>query len=302
LKDRQGRLAELALLAVVVFWAANYSIIRFILRSVPVTVFVTIRFLLIAAAGWLVVIFRGESARWRRSDWTRLLAIGVIGGGIYQYLFVKGLALTKSFSSALLNSTAPLLSLGLLVILRIEKILPSQWLGYAIAFGGVGLFLTQSARAGGENFRGDLISLAGALCWAIYGILAKDLSHRYSASVVGAWTYSACFVAIAAYGAVPTVRYPISTITPIVWVAIFASGIGSVTIDWIVWVHAIRRLGVSGTVKYSFVVPVAAGLISAVIHEERFSTGKLVGAFAVLGGIFLARVPGWRTPPVDVET
>lgn len=295
------RAAEIALLLVVLFWAANYSLIQFILRSVPLRVFVTLRFLIIALAGWAVLALRRRPARWSLADVPRLALIGILGGGIYQYLFILGLAKTTSFSSALLNSTAPLLSLGLLALMRLEKIEPRHWLGYTVAFAGVALFLVEGGRSGASRLEGDLVSLAAAFCWAIYGILARDLSHRYPASVVGAWTYTACFASIAIYGAAPTLRYPVREITPIVWAAIFLSGVVAVTIGWIVWVRGIRVLGVTGTVKFSFLVPISAGVFAAVFQGERFTFAKILGAFGVLAGLFLARVPGWRTPPIDVE-
>jgi drug/metabolite transporter (DMT)-like permease len=295
------RAAEIALLLVVLFWAANYSLIQYILRSVPLTVFVTLRFLIIAVAGWAVVAARRRPAGWALRDVPLLAAIGVIGGGIYQYLFILGLSMTTSFSSALLNSTAPLLSLGMLAALRLEKIEARHWAGYAVAFGGVALFLLEGGRAGRNRLEGDLVSLAAAFCWAVYGILAKNVSHRYPASVVGAWTYTACFVSIAVYGAAPTLGYPVAAIAPVVWTAIVLSGVVAVTIGWIVWVHGIRVLGVAGTVKFSFLVPISAGLFAAVFQGERFTFVKILGALGVLAGLFLARVPGWRTPPVESE-
>jgi drug/metabolite transporter (DMT)-like permease len=299
LKSRSAG-TELALLFVVSFWAANYSLLQFLLRAFPVRALITLRFLFIAAAGWVVVAIASPHGwKIRRRDLPRLIAIGAIGGGVYQYLFVLGLSKTTSFSSALLNTTAPLLSLAILGLLRIERIGPRHWAGYALAFGGVALFLLEGARAGGTDLQGDLISLAGALCWAIYGILAKDLSHRYPAPTVGAWTYTFCFLSIASYGAGPTLRVPFRTIAPVDWLVLLLSGTVAVTLGWIVWVRGIRLLGVAGTVKFSFLVPVLAGVIAWLFQGERFTTPKIAGALAVLGGIFLARVPGWRTPPLE---
>lgn len=290
--------AELSLFLVALFWAANYSLIRFILRDLPVDVFITLRFAIIAAAGWLVVAAFRAPARWRAADVPMLLLIGTLGGGIYQYLFVLGLSRTTSFSSALLNTTAPLLSLAILALLRIEPIGPSQWAGHALAFCGIGLFLFESRR-GASEFAGNLISLAAALCWAIYGILAKRLSHRYSPVTFGAWTYTVCFASIGVYGAPATIAFPLGTIRPLLWGAIAASGIFAVTVGWIVWVHGIRVLGLAGTVKFSFVVPIAAGVFAAVFTGERFRPAQIAGAAAVLAGIFLARVSAWRTPPLE---
>jgi drug/metabolite transporter (DMT)-like permease len=298
----RGRLAAQAgLVLVTAFWAANYSLIQFILKTVPPVPFITVRFLAIAAAGWLLLALFRQSPRWRRRDIPRLVLVGVLGGGIYQYLFVEGLAATTSFSSALLNSVAPLLSLGLLAALRLEKIEQHHWVGYGIAFAGIALFLAQSRGAGGSVFRGNLVSLAAALCWAIYGILARELSHRYSPAQVGAWTYTACFFGIASYGTWPAAQFPWREVPISVWAAIFASGIGAVTIGWIVWVHGIRVLGLAGTAKFSFLVPVTAGAFAWIFQGEEFTAAKAVGAGAVLAGLLIARVSGWRTPPVEVE-
>jgi drug/metabolite transporter (DMT)-like permease len=290
--------AELSLFLVALFWAANYSLIQYILREIPVIVFVTLRFAIIAAAGWAAVALYRQPARWRREDLPLLAAIGILGGGVYQYLFVLGLSRTTSFSSALLNTTAPLLSLAILALLRIEPVRPWHWAGYALAFAGIAVFLVESRR-GPAQLEGNLLSLAAALCWAIYGILAKKVSHRYSALTMGAWTYTVCFASIAAYGGAATLVFPLARIRPLVWIAVAASGIFAVTIGWIVWVHGIRVLGVAGTVKFSFVVPVAAGIFAVIFQGERFTAVKLAGAAAVLLGLLLARVPGWRTPPLE---
>lgn len=291
--------AELSLLFIALCWAANYSVIQFILQSFPVKVFVTMRFAVIALAGWAALAALHKPWQWRREDFPRLILIGIIGGGAYQYLFVLGLSQTTSFSSALLNTTAPLLSLLILAIFGIEKIHSRQWAGYAVAFAGVALFLIESSKGSGTNFKGDLISLGGALCWAVYGILAKPLSHKYPAVTVGTWTYSFCFLAIACYGAGPTLRYDFTPTRPLVWVAVILSGVVCVTVGWMIWVHGIRLLGVSGTVKYAFAVPISAGFIAWIFQDEKFPAAKIAGALGVLAGILIARVPGWRTPPVE---
>ncbi len=301
-RHRAERLwTEIALLAIVLCWAANYSVLQVILENIPVRALVALRFGIITVAGWIVLAAVRAPAAIRRADWPRLLLIGVIGGGVYQYVFVLGLAETTSFSSALLNTTAPLLSLMLLAALRIERIAPLQWIGNIVAFLGVGVFLLESARAGGTTLAGDLISLGAAFCWAIYGILSKRLSHEYPAVTVCAWTYTVCFLSIATYGAAPALRLPYARIPAVTWGLLLASGVISVTLGWIVWIRGIRVLGVSGTVKFSFLVPISAGIIARVFQGERFTAAKILGALAVLVGIFVARVPGWRTPPIEPE-
>jgi drug/metabolite transporter (DMT)-like permease len=269
-----------------------------VLRFFPVRVLVTYRFLIIAAGGWAVLALSRSRAAIDARAARRILLIGVIGGGIYQYLFVLGLSETTSFSSALLNTTAPLIALAILAALRLERIHARHWGGYGLAMVGIAIYLLQNARAGGRNVRGDLVSLAAAACWAVYSILVRGVSERYPAVTVGAWTYSVCFASIALYGAAPTARFPIRRVPAEAWALLFLSGTCAVTIGWIVWARGIRILGVAGTVKYSFLVPILAGVFAAAFQGERFTVVKIAGASAVLGGIALARVSGWRTPPL----
>jgi len=269
-----------------------------VLRFLPVRVLVTYRFLIIAAGGWAVLALSRKRASIDASAAARIVLIGVIGGGVYQYLFVLGLSETTSFSSALLNTTAPLIALAILALLRLERIRARHWAGYGLAMAGIVVYLFQNARSSGRNLRGDLVSLAAASCWAIYSILVRDVAERYPAVTVGAWTYSVCFASIASYGAAPTLRFPVRQVPAEAWMLLFLSGTCAVTIGWVVWARGIRILGVAGAVKYSFLVPILAGVFAAVFQGEQFTIIKVAGAAAVLAGIAIARVSGWRTPPL----
>ena len=61
------------------------------------------------------------------------------------------------------------------------------------------------------------------------------------------------------------------------------------------WLEAVRTLGVAQATSFGFLVPVLAGIASAIFTGERFNAQKILSAAVVLSGLTLIRVARTRT-------
>ena len=86
----------------------------------------------------------------------------------------------------------------------------------------------------------------------------------------------------------------VSTLT---WVILVLSAVFPLYASFRLWAHALAVLGVAATTRVGVLVPVVAGVSSALWTGERFSGAKLASAAVVLGGLALARLGASRTPP-----
>src|SRR5437867_9462337 len=93
-------LAEAALLLMAVIWGVNFSVIKYGTTLVPPLAYNGVRIMLAAVSLGIIAIVWGGAAP-GRSDLLALLALGALGNGIYQVLFIEGLARTRAGEAAL---------------------------------------------------------------------------------------------------------------------------------------------------------------------------------------------------------
>ena len=75
-----------------------------------------------------------------------------------------------------------------------------------------------------------------------------------------------------------------------------------VYVAYILWNFAIARRGAAKATTFSLLVPIMAGLLSAVFFGEPFGPAKLLGAGLVLAGLVIARTRVWRRPAAKGST
>jgi O-acetylserine/cysteine efflux transporter len=88
------------------------------------------------------------------------------------------------------------------------------------------------------------------------------------------------------------------------WIAVVYAGLMSLLVGYTLWGWAIERRGVSRTVPFLFVVPIATGILSVIFLDETIDAYKIGGAILVLAGVALARrstVPGVAIKPAPAS-
>lgn len=124
---------------------------------------------------------RGEIAKLSKKQWSRLLAIGMVGGSVPFALFFIGLTQTSGINAALIHKTLFIWVLLLAVPILKEKVNAWQVFGIGAIFAAnifVGGF-------GGFAFNtGELMILAATLFWAVENIIAKKTLEDVSSILV----------------------------------------------------------------------------------------------------------------------
>jgi drug/metabolite transporter (DMT)-like permease len=186
---------DLGLIFVVIVWGFSPSLFKIALSELAPLAFVFVRFVLLSVVAILVLAWRGARGgvawRIRLRDWPLLIVSGLAGYGIYQLFYMVGLAHTRIFDSSLLIATVPMWTAIVLVVLRLDRISPWQWIGIAVSLVGVAWFLL-AAQSGQQSLApgvaptpkdillGNVLTLIAALLFAIYGIVNRPLGARFS--------------------------------------------------------------------------------------------------------------------------
>src|SRR5688572_29569598 len=101
-------LTDLSLLLMATIWAVNFSAVTYATQFLSPLALTGVRVAsaaaLLAPLAWF---FGGSESRATRRDAISLIALGVVGNGIYQLLFLHGVARTRVGNAALIVAASP---------------------------------------------------------------------------------------------------------------------------------------------------------------------------------------------------
>jgi drug/metabolite transporter (DMT)-like permease len=286
--------ADIVALVVVAIWGVSFGFQKVALEQFGAPAFLCVRYLGMLALSWGVLLYRSrrtaETIGLRRADLPAIVLAGVVGYTLYIPLSTVGLSYTTPFSNALLIALAPLFAVLLLRGLRLEPITRGQYAGMLIALAGVVTFMLPAMRLRSDPAGlGNLLSLAGAACFAGYTVASKPLVGRYPVPAMMAYTLTV--------GTVPVVLVLLPSLAELRWGAVTAAGWGAfvwtvivpVYVAWSLWNSTIDRIGVARASVFMYLVPVAGGATSWILFGEGFGLLKVTGAALVLAGLATAR-------------
>lgn len=303
---------DIGLCFVALVWGLSPTIFKFALAEVQPLTFVMLRFLLLSAVSVVALFFharRHPAIRpfaIRRADIGLLILSGLSGYGIYQLFFIEGLYRTTAFASSLFSAATTLWSAGLLALLRIERIRAWQWAGIIISLAGIVWFLTAQppkneapidhALTPASILFGNILLCAGAGLFALYGIVNKRLTVRYSPPELMCYTLLIGTMTLLPFGVAALAQQDWSHVTWRLWVILPYSVLFPIYITYSIWNWAIGKRGVGYVTLYNYAVPVLGGIAAILALQETPTAWQMVAAVVVLGGMLLARWAIARQP------
>jgi drug/metabolite transporter (DMT)-like permease len=290
---RRALAVSFALLTVAI-WGVNYPAMKIALREMHPLAYTGWRFVLAASLLLAEAAWRPGPALPARGQRGLAALLALTGVGLYQVFFAWGVAGTSGFAAALLNATSPLFSLLLVVLLGQERWTPLTALGSAVAYGGVALFVATSHAAGGGGLAGNVLCLLSAATWAVYTVAATRLPGRLTPFQSQFATFVGGSVPLLLYCAPAMARQDYAAVSAGTWLIVALSAVLPLVLAFRLWTYALQVLGVGETTSFGFLVPVLAGLSSALWTGEIFGAGKLLSAGVVLVGLSLTKAGGLR--------
>src|SRR5690349_16104640 len=181
---------DLQLLLMALIWGVNFSVVKYGTEALAPLAYNGIRVALAAVA--LVIVARLAREAWPRGrDLLALLALGLLGNGVYQLFFIEGVSRTRAGTAALMLAAGPAFTALLGRLRGTERIRPLGMLGIALSIGGVALVLfgnAQNPNEGSSSLLGAMLVLCGSVCWALYTVLLQPYTHRYGGLSLSAAT------------------------------------------------------------------------------------------------------------------
>lgn len=286
--------AEIAVVAMALIWGVNYSVIKFGMGLVAPLAYNGAR-VAFAAIGLTLVALVWGGARPSRRDALALMGLGVLGNGIYQIFFAEGISRTRAGEAALVVGASPALIALLGRMLGVERVTKRGAAGIALSIFGVGLVVLGRAASGtvaqGGSVLGDLLVLAGSVCWAVYTVMLMPFTKRVNGFWVISYSLIGGSVVLLAVGSRAMLEQQWASLPLSGWGAMLYSGWGALVVAYLLWYKGVKVLGPTRTALFGNLQPLIALLVAWITLHETPTIWQAIGAGTIVGGVLLTRVP-----------
>jgi len=284
-KDTVGHLFALIC---IILWGTSFIVSKNVMHAITPVQLMWIRFLLAYIMLW--ILHPKWQFHWKED--IRFLIISLFANTLYFLAENTALRLTQTSNVSILVTTSPIITA---ILLRFfchgERLSHRKIFGFGIAFVGV-IFVVCNGVIG-LHLRpiGDILALAAAVSWSIYGILVRGCNETFNSFLI---TRKLMF-------------YGLLTSTPLLWkdglpdfttllsvgniLCLVYLGFVCSALCYVMWNYAIKQIGVLKTNLYMYAVPLVTMLAGALLLNETITPMGAGGIALVLVGMVLSALP-----------
>jgi drug/metabolite transporter (DMT)-like permease len=282
--------AEALLVVVTVIWGSTFVIVKGALADASPVPFLAARFMLAGILLWAV---------WgRRKAQRQAVAAGIVLGVFLfaGYLFQTwGLTLTTPSKSAFITGFSVIL-VPLIMFFQGSRLRGANLGGALLGLLGI-YFLVLPSGIQAVN-RGDVLTLAGAVSFALHIVLVGRYTRQFSfADLVPAQILVVGLLAVLALPLDPvrTLHWTSRLVLAVLVTAVLATGFAFTVQNW-----AQQYTPPAHTALIFALEPVCAAVTSRLAIGERLGGKVLLGSLLILGGMVIAEAWGGAAPsPVE---
>ncbi len=283
--------AHLALLGTNIFFAVNYTAIKYLLNVGLVKPFGLnlIRVGVCTILLWLMYMFKREKTPVNRKDLIRLGWCALTGIAINQLLFLKGLSFTTSIHASLLMLTTPILITIIAAWILKERLNRFKIAGLLLGVTGALVLVASKQQAGpGDNILlGDILIILNAISYTLYFVLVKPLMTRYNPVVVIRMVFTFGFFMILPFCWTEFRQVPWELYTINDFLILSLIVLGGTFLAYLLNVYGIKILGAGIAGTYIYSQPVFAAVVAIIFLNEHLSWYKVIAAGFIFAGVYL---------------
>ena len=244
-----------------------------------------LRFLIAYVAIWFISPRKLFANSWR--DEGLMLLLGITGGSLFFVAENSAVGLTYVNNVSFITSTSPLITVILGIVF--VKSIKATWTlitGSLIALLGVGIVIFNGSFILHLNPWGDLLALLTAVCWAVYSLLMKAVSSKYSAVFITRKIFFYGLVTVLPMFLIDPWTATFSMLmTPKVVLNLLFLGLIASFLCFALWTVVIERLGVMTASNYQYLNPITTVVASAIFLSEPMTAIAYMGSALILIGV-----------------
>jgi len=253
----------------------------------PMEIFL-LRFIVAYLCIWTISPRTLWSQSWK--DEALFLLLGWVGGTLYFVTENTALELSYANNVSFIVCTAPLITmlLAIFFVKSVKATIP-LFIGSLVALLGVGLVVYNGHFVLQLNPLGDALALAAAICWAIYSLIIKKVSSRYSAIFITRKVFFYGIITVLPLFLIRPWQFPLEQMTqPTVWLNLLFLSVVASFLCFLWWSVAVKKIGALPTSNYVYLNPVTTIVASAMFLQEPMTLMAYIGSGLILLGVFVA--------------
>jgi drug/metabolite transporter (DMT)-like permease len=239
--------------------------------------------------------------RVHRGDLLPVLGLGIALFGVFPYTYATALHYAPASRGALVFATAPLLTLVIAALLRVEAFTRLKLAGALLALAGVLLTFGRRALAeeGGTLWTGELFMLVTVLIGASYNVLSRRYLLKYSARLLVVYFMGAGALFLAPFAALRIGMTGLPDLTLAGWGAVLFTGTCGGSLGYFLFIWALEKATPTRVAVFVALNPITATALAAWLLKEQLTVWFLLGLGCVVAGILLANHarPSASSPP-----
>ena len=296
MREKQRLLGHILAFITVAIWGSTFVFTKMLLLNglSPAQIF-TLRFIVAyvlllmfeVATRWHS--FRLFSTSWR--DELAMVLLGISGGSIYFLTENAAMLYTTATNTSLIVCSCPLFAMLLvaLVYRQTERFTRVQVVGSLLACLGMAVVVLNGRFVLHLSPLGDMLAFGACLCWAVYSLLMKSVTNRYSTFFITRKVFFYGLLTILPYYLVfpgfPSFDVILSP--KVIWNLLFLSVIASMAC-FLIWNWVIRQLGAVIATNWVYFNPITTILFAWWLLHEHITLWFLLGSLLIIIGMILS--------------
>jgi drug/metabolite transporter (DMT)-like permease len=277
--------------------ALSWGLIGVIVRELPMPALTIVawRVLLSALSVALVLVALRRWGRLRPPGWP-VVALGVLLA-VHWALYFLAIKQTSVASAVVVTYAAPILIALLAPLVLRERVPPVSVAALAVSAAGIALIsLSGGSGASAVRLDGVLLAVGAAISMAGLVVALKRLAANADPRTVVVYLDGAAAVLLWPALVFPDYALSASSLGYLLLLGVVLTGLAG-----LVYVLAIRWIPATTVGILSYMEPVAAALLAALLLGERLTASVLVGGAAILlaGVVVVVRTPDPTTASVE---
>jgi drug/metabolite transporter (DMT)-like permease len=282
---------DIGLVLMAAIWGAHYTVIKYGLQTMAPFTFSALRMVsaLIILVALAATVRDTPRPSWR--DIKVMMALGLLGNGVYQLLFMIAMTETRAGIAALIIAASPAWVAITGQVFGRERVTARSWYGIGLQLLGVSCVVLSTNMlegADGASLYTLLIILCGII-WSVYTVLLQPYTKRVHPLHLSVATLSsgALLMFVVALPGLAALNF--AEIAPSAWWALSYSTILAMIVAYLLYYRGIRVIGPTRTAVYGNLQPVIAIAVAWVLLREAPGPWQWVGTILIMSGLLLSR-------------
>ena len=277
----------LALCWVSFFWGTTWIASKEGVKHMPALQLVAIRQFL---GGFLYIsFFLFKKAPWPKGkQWKTIIILSILNFVLSNGLSTWGVKYISSGLGAIIGAIVPLW-IVIITFFRGERLSRLSVIGLIISFSGVCvIFYDHLSDFLIPNFRfGIIISIISTLTWAFGTLYTKKKAATFNPYFSLGLQMFLSSILIFAYNGATGTSVSLSAIPAISWWSIAYLVIVGSILTFIAFIYALQNLPAEISTVYSYINPIVAVILGALIFGETLNAAIAIGGGVTLSGLYL---------------